>query len=233
VWFDPTGKVKEKGAAGSFYPGANNAKNFVVPAHINSATDLGKLEFVSSGMSPGVKDFAWAVELGNLSLLTQISSPRVQRGLNKEDRQALVDMQSKFLDSRLASAKELSSGDVPQKIEAFETATQLSSHFRTTAQGKEAVKIASSLNSDPAFRKEMTAQKQYYLAQNKAGGDDAKLAKLLRAVSVHFANTYYGEQAKREAETTAGESPEKASTAKEPKGPAAKNSTAISDSPSK
>jgi len=233
VWFDSTGKLKTKGAAGTYFAGAKDTKDFVLPKQINQEKDLGTLDFVASGQSAKVKEFAWAVELGNLTLLTQISSPTLQRSFAKEDRQSLVEMQTKFLDTRLASVKELSTGDVPQKIEAYETATMLGSHFRTTTQGKEAIKIASTLNGDPKFRKEMTAEKQYNSAQSKAAGDDAKLAKLLRAVSVHFADTYYGEQAKREAEAAAGETATKDSTAKDAKSAKSSNESAAKGSTSK
>ncbi len=215
VWFDPTGKVTKKGAAGAAYAGPNNTKTYVVPQEINTTKDLGKLEFVSSTMSPEVKQYAWGIELGDYALLTQISSPKVQRLFSKDDREALVGMQSHFLDERLASAKENSTGDIPKKIDAFETATQLATHFRTTAQGKEAVKIAAALNGDPAFRKELTAKSQYNLALNKSGGDDAKLAKLLRAVSVHFAGTYYGDQAKKDSEAATGDATTKDASAKD------------------
>ena len=139
-------------------------------------------------MSPGQRRVGRPYSL----LLAQISSPKVRAFVQQgRPRGALVGMQSHFLDERLASAKELSTGDVPKRIEAFDTASQLAAHFRTTAQGKEAVKIAASLNADAAFRKELSARNQYNLAMNKSGGDDVKLAKLLRAVSVHFGDTYY------------------------------------------
>jgi thiol-disulfide isomerase/thioredoxin len=232
VWFDPTGKVTKKGAAGVAYGGANNTKTYVVPQEVNSAKNLGKLEFVSSTMSPDAKQYAWAIELGDYSLLTQISSPKVQRLFNKDDRDALVGMQSRFLAERLASAKENSMGDIPQKIDAFETATQLATHFRATAQAKEAVKIAAALNADPEFRKELTAKTQYNLALNKAGGDDAKLAKLLRAVSVRFTGTYYGDQAKKDSDTAtqAGDAADKDKGAKNAP---AKSATPKSDSTAK
>lgn len=200
VWIDPTGKVTERGAAGAAFSGANGTKDFVVPRKISSTSNLGKLEFVSSKMSPDVKDLAWGMELGDLSPLAQISSPKMQRAFSKEDRDALLKLQSDFLGARLESAKKLSKGDIPQRLEAFDLASQLVAHFRTTAQGKESIKIVASLNGDPAFRKEMTARSQYNLAMDKGGGDDARLAKLLRAVSVHFPDTYYGDKAKKDSE---------------------------------
>ncbi len=190
---DPQGKIKATGAANGAYPD----KTYALPKQISSAGDLGKLQFLTADMSPAVKNIVWPIEMGDVATLVKASNPRNLRGLPKEDQQSLQEMTKKFLDEQLSSAKELVNGDVPKKIEGFGKATQLSSAFGSTAEGKEAKKIVTDLNGDAEFRKELAARRMYEQSVAKSGGDEVKLAKSLHVVVQRYPETYYGEMAKQ------------------------------------
>ena len=196
IWIDREGKVRNKGAAGSFFP-QGEKKEYALARQIDDAKDLGKLQFVSAGMSPAIKDLVWPIELGNMAAFVKVSQPKNLRGLAKEDQQALQDMSTRFLDEQLAAAKELASGDVPKKIEGFNKASQIGAAFASTSQGKEAKKIVLDLNGDAGFRKELAARRLYDQSVVKSGGDDARLTKALHVVVLRYPDTFYGDLAKQ------------------------------------
>ena len=196
VWIDPEGKVKTNGAAGTSYAGGAT-KDFVLPHALSAAKDLGTLKFVAPTMSATVKSLAWSMELGNLSLLVKISQPRNLRGLAKDDQEALEDLSKRFLDGQLASAKELLAGDLEKKMDGYDKASQLSSIFRSTAQGKEANLLVVELNGDATFKKEIAARNLYRLDVARAGGDDVKLVRSLHLIAQRFPETHFGERAKQ------------------------------------
>jgi hypothetical protein len=193
----PTGKVVERGPAGSFSPNGAQ-KSFVLPRDVAANPDLGKFSFLTADMSAAVKNLVWQLELGNMALLPQIANPKNFRGLSKDEQKSLTDMAAKFLDDQATAIKDLSAGEMPQRLEAFEKANALSTYFRSTEQGKEAGKTVAEFQKDAAFRREVTAKKMYLADHAKAGGNEAQLTKLLRALVVHFGDTYYGGLAKQE-----------------------------------
>jgi hypothetical protein len=208
---DPTGKVAERGPAGSYYAGGA-AKNFVLPQKVAASKDLGKFDFLTPDMSATVKSIVWQLEMGNLSILPQIAQPKNLRGLSKDEQKSLAEMSEKFLDGQVATIKDLSAGEMPQRLQAFEKATALATYFRSTPQGKDAGKTVADFQKDAEFRREVTAKKMYLADHAKAGGNEMQLAKLLRGLVTHFGDTYYGGLAKQEADAAA---PPKADTSKE------------------
>jgi hypothetical protein len=189
VRFGPDGSVADTGAAGGAY---GDKKDFAIAKNINSAKNLGTLEFVNSSLSPAALTVAWSMELGDLSTMVKVASAKGLPGLSKDDSDALHDVMAKFLDGRMGELKKLVDGDIPSKIDAYEKATQFATVFRATPQGKEASKTADSLYSDPKFRREVSAKKLYVQGETKAGGDDKKLMKSFHVIAQKFPDTYYG-----------------------------------------
>jgi|GEM_PF-1484479 len=200
AWINPQGAVKTKGAAGASLPNGDK-KEFIVPRQINTASDLGKFEFMTPEMSPAVKEIVWSIELGDVATLVKVSQKRNLRGLAKDDQDELAAMSTKFLDGQVSAAKELASGDIPKRIQAYDKASRVSAAFASTSQGKEAKKIATELTSDSSFRRELTARKLYDQGVAKAAGDDAKLAKNMHVVAQRFPDTYFGGLAKQAIES--------------------------------
>jgi len=200
AWIGPDGRIKQTGAAGSFYPGPNNSKTFVLPKDLASERDLGQFAFITPGMSDTVKSLLWTMELGDLSKLPQLAQPKSLRGFSAADQTTLQGVGTKFLDSQLARVKELIAGGVPDKIEGYEKASQIAPSFRATAQGKELGRIVADLNADKTFKKELGAWTAYNKGIALAGGDDVKLTKQMRGIGTRFPDTYYGQQAKQAAD---------------------------------
>jgi hypothetical protein len=189
VRFGPDGDVKDQGAAGAFY---GDKKDSVIAKHLSDAKDLGTLDFVNSSLTPEALNVAWSMELGDVPTMVKVAQSKGLPGLSKDDTQALHEVMAKFLDGRLTELKALVGGDMPNRIEAYEKATQFSTVFRATPQGKEASKTADQLYSDPKFRREVSAKKLYVLGETKAAGDDKRLAKSMHVVAQKFPDTYYG-----------------------------------------
>ncbi len=189
VRFAPDGSMKETGAAGGAY---GDKKDFAIARNLNAAKDLGTLDFVNSSLTPVALNVAWAMELGDVPTMAKVAQGKGLPGLSKDDTQALHDVMAKFLDGRMTELKALVAGDMANRIDAYEKATQFATVFRATPQGKEASKTADQLYSDPKFRREVSAKKLYVLGETKAGGDDKRLAKSMHVVAQKFPDTYYG-----------------------------------------
>ncbi len=171
---NPSGKVVDSGAANSAFVGT---KDYSLPRKVSEAKDLGKLQFLTPDMSPAVKALVWQLELGDVSLLTKLSQKKNLRAFNTEDQETLQKLEATYLDTQLDSIKQLSSGEMPDKISAYEKGTRFVIRFRATPQGKEVSKLVGELNSDPTFKKQIMARNFYDKSLAKAGNDPAQVSK--------------------------------------------------------
>jgi hypothetical protein len=196
--YSPKGKLVIRGAACAYYPD-DPKKLFSVSdsIHKSKAAKIGRFQFVSDGMSDGLKKFAWASEVGDLPQIALLSKPNAVESLASEDREQLSAIRSKVLDNQLAAVKRHFIGDVPDQIDAFHAAIKLSTTFPDAPQGKKAAKLAAALSSDPNFHKEVIAKKYFNAAIAVAmHGNDAQAKRMLQGVVDEYPDTFFGKQAK-------------------------------------
>ena len=192
VVIGPDGKVAHSGNAGAYFKQASG--NDYTPGHcVNQLTELGKFKFVTDEMSANLKSLIFPMELGVYPAAAEIT--KLKRSLSEKDRTAFESTLENFLDERLAEVKRQSSGEVADKLAAIDSATFLSTNFKTTDQGKEAKKLATDLSKDKDLKKELAAKRLYEQCLVKAAGNPARQAELLRGVAKKFPGTHYAQLA--------------------------------------
>jgi hypothetical protein len=198
AWFAPDGKLMYRGPCGF---SSENGKNefllvqLIKDGHGNSKA---KFSFLSEDMSADLKKIAWAAELGDLPALAQFSKSHAQELLSSGDRDQFRAICTKALDGQLKSVKRKFIGDIPEQIEAFRAANKLSIAFPDVPQAKTAAKLAAALSNDPAFRKELSAQKNFQAGVAAATyGKESQALRLLHNAADDYPDTYFGERAKK------------------------------------
>ncbi len=195
VWIDPKGAIKQRGRVNAAYE-LDNVRHFVIPSDLSGYKNYGLLDYATPEMSPAIKDLAWQMDLGQLSVLTKLTRLKNSHTLSKADQETLTDISSRFIDDQLTSIRELAAGDVPARIEAFERASMIATQIPTEPEGKEAGKTAAEISKDPAFSKELASKKLYVSMALKADSDQSPIQKLMRIVVDRYPDTYYGNLAR-------------------------------------
>lgn len=200
VLVGPEGAVKGRGTAASFFR-AGAAKQFVVPRRLAESKQLGSFDFIAPEMSDEVKLLFWPWELGHIS---ETAVRSAQRKLDPEQREQIDAAIARYLDRRIEKIRSLYKGSVPERIEAYETATALSGMFRATAQSRKAKQVVTYMKNDRQFKRELAAKKVYDEAMKKVDASPKQRIKLLRTVARRFEGTHYGKLAE---EALAADSP--------------------------
>ncbi len=190
----PDGELLKKGNAGSFFD-LPEGKKFALPANLAGNNNLGRFNVLSEDMSEEVKALLWPMELGNVS---ETSLNKARSKLSAEQKKELYAAIGRFLDGQLQQIRDLSEGDVPDRLEAYEKTSVLATMFRATEQSKEAKKLLAEFNRDSQFKRELGAKSFYERSLNLAAANPARRVALLRSVAKRFDGTYYGRQAEEE-----------------------------------
>ena len=194
VLIGPDGALLKKGSAGSFY-NLPEGKKFALPADLARSDNLGRFNVLTEEMSQEVKELLWPMELGNVS---EALLNKARNKLSTEQKKELNAAVFRFLDGQLQQIRDLSEGEVPDRLRAYEKASVLATMFRATKQSKEAKKLVAELSRDKQFKRELGAKKFYERSLNLAAANPARRTTLLRSVARRFDGTYYGRQAKEQ-----------------------------------
>ncbi|HWB00130.1 MAG TPA: redoxin domain-containing protein [Pirellulales bacterium] len=192
---DPTGKVVAKGEAGSYY-GKEGSEEYAMAREITKLAPQGNFLVITPEMSPALKEMLWPVELGFGANDAFIS--KVRRSLKPDEAKQLDAALDRYLSDRLEQLRTSASGTVPERLAAFEIATNLSAQFKSSPQGRESRQILIELNKDSALKREVTAKIAYdKLVQAIASKPDQRDA-LVNGFVRTFAGTYYAGLAKEQ-----------------------------------
>ena len=195
VVFDPTGKPIEKAYAGMRQQTATGIVH-TVAAKARSGGYPGEFAILSREMSPQLKQLLWPIELGQ---------PVTDKALTKLRGKLPADQHSGFntairdyLDKHLKRCEEGAAGEVPQQIEAYNSAKLLAERFSTTTQGRKAREIVTNFDDDEQFKKEQFAAVAYQKAA-AGGGSPSAMKRSLVKLGNRFAGTHYGDLASQQA----------------------------------
>jgi len=188
----PDGKVVAAGNLGSHYEQADG-KLYAVSRELGQLTEPGQFRFVKEGMSESLKEIIFPMELGTFP--TPAEMTRLKRALKNDDRQAFESMLNEFLDTQLEELTRQSEGETVDKLAAIDSATFLTTTFKSTTQARQAKKVLAELNRDKDLKKELAARRLYDEGLKDAGASEKKQIELLRNVAKRFPGTHYAELA--------------------------------------
>ena len=188
VVIGPDGKVVKKGFAGDRYL-TPQGKRFVLPVDLAESKNLGKFNMLTPELSEPVQQLLWPMELGSGS---ETFLRKARRNLNAEQKKELGAAILHFLDAQWQTIGELSEGEMPDRILAYQKASVLATMFKSTTQSKEAKEMVAELSKDRQFKRELAAKVAYERSMQLAAANPARRNKLLRAVAKRFKDTYYG-----------------------------------------
>ena len=190
--FDPSGKLIEKGNAGSYYKRADG-QEYVPSAQLKKHAGSGKFEAIDPAMPAEVKTLLWPLEMG--IPITDRQLNRVKRLLTPEQQSQLDEAIARMLDRQLEVVRNLAAGEVPDKLQALEQAGELATSFRSTEQGQAAREIASELARDRELKREQIARTTYQKTMALVEKAPARRQQLLESFARRYDGTWYAQLA--------------------------------------
>ena len=198
VILNPEGQIAFKGDAGGCYDKAGG-KQYVAPLDLAKQKDLGKFQFISTDMSPDLKDALWPIELG-VESPNQQHLKKIEKSVSGEDRARLKKTIDGFMEAELENGAKLAVGAVDDRLLALDKASQLATNFKATPAGVEAKKILADLNKDKSLKKEAAAKQAF---EHALQSGDPQRRTQMQAVAKRFPDTFYGQQAAKTDQPTA------------------------------
>jgi hypothetical protein len=144
-------------------------------------------------MDDAVKQLLWPIELGIIP-----NSSGHKKRLPAAQQKQIDAAIAKYLSKELDSIRELAKGELDDQFAAYDRAVAMALHFKSAAQAKDARKVASGLESDTKFKRELAAKKAYEKTVQIA--DAKRKAAAMKRNAKTFEGTQYGEKAKTAAE---------------------------------
>jgi thiol-disulfide isomerase/thioredoxin len=190
VLVDASGAIVDRGSAGTAIGGADGRKFILAGALANPKTP-GSFRLMTEAMSEPVRQVLWPLELGTAS---DAVVTKARGSLTAEQKQELDGAVERFMETGLDEVKGLYKGSIEDRFKAHDKATQLATVFKTTPQSKKARDVASFLEKDEEFKRELAAKKAYDGCMLK-GGPAGKRDVLLKSIAKRFEGTHYGKLA--------------------------------------
>jgi len=181
--YSPDRKKIKSGSAGSFWPDSgskkNKTKDWVMVSELSKLKESGNLKFVQPELSEPVKNLLWKFEFG--TQLSERELKTLKKPLSGPQRESELDPQL--------------SGELPEKIEAYDKASSLAAAFPSTQHGKDAKKRVAELKKDAAFKQELSAKKLFESILAKSKGDAKSAKRKLESFVRRFEGTHYAKLA--------------------------------------
>lgn len=208
----PDGNIVWQGAAGAHYPQDDGSKKYVVAEQVRKSAEQGSFTIVSPQMPDAVQSVLWPMEMGRIVADRDLA--RAKRALSAEGRAALENAVNTFVERQWTLIDELSAGEIPQQMAAYEKADLLAKAYGSSDQGRQARALVGQLNRDSGFKREIAARKAYeQILTRTANLPAAKRQTMLSGFAKRFAGTYFAEQAEA---MVARDEVERTSTGAEP-----------------
>jgi hypothetical protein len=189
---DPKGQLVKKGDAGSFY-GNDKARQFVLAKDLAGNKELGEFNILSPDLPEAVAEILWPLELG--AGASDASLVKARKQLDAESQAKFNATIRRYLQRQSDRIEELSQGELPDRLEAYEKASVLAAGFKTTAEGKKARQLLNDCLADPQFKRELAAKQSYEKSVQQGQAQPNLRNKLMQAVAKRFKGTHYGELA--------------------------------------
>jgi hypothetical protein len=186
----PSGKLLKKGHAGSFREEGGD-KKFTLPEELAHSNDVGEFIAIEPNMADAVKQSLWPLELGISTGPTSAAHKR----LPTADQKQIDAAMSKYLGKELDKIRELAKGELDDQFSAYDRAVALAARFKSASQAKDARKVASTLDGDAKFKRELAAKRAYEKCA-ESSADAKRKSTAMKTLAKRFAGTQYGEKAK-------------------------------------